>query len=401
MKDNAITVSEFNSLINQTLEFAYPEVVIEGEVANYKLNQGKWVFFDLKDDESLVSCFITAYQLKSVIEDGMMIRVKAVPKLTKWGKFSITVREIELAGEGSVKRAFELLKAKFEKEGFFSEDRKRQLPKIPEKIALITSSQAAAYNDFINIINDRWSGLDIDHIQVQVQGASAASQISSAIDYVNQSGDKYDAVVVIRGGGSPEDLQAFNEEEVVRAVYASSIPTLVGIGHEDDVSLAELAADLRASTPSDAARRLVPDKSEFMGFVSSLLYKIKSIVESTISENNSLLNSFYYSFELNISRMQQDLAETHSRMFSFMDIIISNSKSKLQYQSNLLNSLNPESILARGYSIARVNDKVIKSASQYRTGDKIVLQLHQGKLELSPVNKGVKRDEKQQTEIDF
>jgi exodeoxyribonuclease VII large subunit len=158
MKNEAVSVSQFHALVNQTLEFAYGEIVVEGEVASYKVNQGKWVFFDLKDDTNVVGCFIPIFQLKTTIEDGMLVRVTATPQLTKWGKFSLTVRAVELAGEGSVKRAFELLKAQFQKEGLFTEERKRQLPKYPEKIALITSKQAAAYNDFITILNDRLRG---------------------------------------------------------------------------------------------------------------------------------------------------------------------------------------------------------------------------------------------------
>ncbi|MCX6806271.1 MAG: exodeoxyribonuclease VII large subunit [Patescibacteria group bacterium] len=230
MGNESITVSEFNSLLNQSLNFAYPEVVVEGDVSSYKINQSKWVFFDLKDEESVVGCFMTVYQLKSEIEDGMVVRVKATPQLTKWGKFSLTVKEVELAGEGSVKRAFELLKAKFEKEGLFLPERKRQLPEMPEKVLLITSKQAAAFNDFVSIIDDRWGGLEIDHIQVQVQGAVAAEQIVDAIEYANSCSEKYEVLVIIRGGGSSEDLQAFNNEELVRAVYGSSIPTIVGIG---------------------------------------------------------------------------------------------------------------------------------------------------------------------------
>ena len=185
MKNEAISVSDFNALINQTLSFAYPEVVIEGEVSSFKLNHNKWVFFDLKDnDNSVVNCFMMVFQLRTAIEDGMQIRVRATPKLTNWGKFSLTVHEIELAGEGSVKRAFEMLKAKFEKEGLFEQSRKRQLPKFPRRIALITSRQAAAFNDFVTVLDDRFGGITIDHIQVKVQGESAPQEIQDAIAYL-------------------------------------------------------------------------------------------------------------------------------------------------------------------------------------------------------------------------
>ena len=400
MKNDAITVSEFNAVLNQTLSFAYPEVVVEGEVSSFKVSQGKWVFFDLKDSESVVGCFITTYQLKTALEDGMLIRVKASPQLTKWGKFSLTVKEVELAGEGSVKRAFEMLKAKFEKEGLFSPERKRPLPEFPQKVLLITSAQAAAYNDFVTIINDRWSGIDIDHIQVQVQGALAPTQIVEAIGYANTVSDEYDALVIIRGGGSAEDLQAFNTEEVVRAVFASDIPSIVAIGHEDDVSLAELAADVRAATPTDAARRLVPDRSEIQTRVSGYSNSMLSSLESSVSTSRARLEGFYHSIEIRFNNLRYNLADVFSRSCTAIDVAMNNSVVRLESNKKLLSTLDPRAILARGYSITRINGKVIKSSDQYSSGDTIVIQLHQGKISLKPTDKGDTND-KQQTAISF
>jgi len=401
MGNESITVSEFNSLLNQTLNFAYPEVVVEGEVSSYKINQSKWVFFDLKDEESVVSCFMTVYQLKSEIEDGMVVRVKATPQLTKWGKFSLTVKEIELAGEGSVKRAFELLKAKFEKEGLFLPERKRQLPEMPEKVLLITSKQAAAFNDFVSIIDDRWGGLEIDHIQVQVQGAVAAEQIVDAIEYANSCSEKYEVLVIIRGGGSSEDLQAFNNEELVRVVYGSSIPTIVGIGHEDDISLAELAADVRAATPTDAARRLVPDKKELVSKIKLIESTMLSSLVSLASNGRSLLDDFYHSMEIRINNLKHETAELQSLATTYIAKVVDNSSGQLKLQQKLLNSLNPSAILSRGYSIARVNGRIIKSSSQYKDGDSLVIQLHQGKIELKSNNTGDKKTYDQQAKLNF
>ena len=400
MKNDAISVSEFNAVLNQTLSFAYPEVVVEGEVSGFKVSQGKWVFFDLKDSESVVGCFITTYQLKTELEDGMLIRVKAAPQLTKWGKFSLTVREVELAGEGSVKRAFDLLKAKFEKEGLFAPDRKRPLPEFPQKVMLITSAQAAAFNDFVTIINDRWSGIDIDHIQVQVQGASAPAQIVEAINYTNSVADQYDALVIIRGGGSAEDLQAFNDEAVVRAVFASEVPSIVAIGHEDDVSLAELVADVRAATPTDAARRLVPDRAEILTRVAGLASSMLSSLENNVSISRAQLEGFYHSIEIRFNNLRYNLADVFSRSCTAIETVVHNSVSRLESSKKLLSSLDPRAILSRGYSITRINGKVIKSPDQYSSGDTIVIQLHQGKISLKPQGKGDAND-KQQTAISF
>lgn len=382
MKNEAITVSEFNSLLNQTLSFAYPEVIVEGEVASYKVNQGKWVFFDLKDDSSVVSCFMPIFHLKTTLEDGMMVRVKSVPQLTKWGKFSLTVREVELAGEGSVKRAFELLKAQLHKEGLFDESRKRALPEFPGCILLITSKQAAAYNDFITIIKDRWGGLKIDHVQVQVQGERAVDQVCNAISYANNNSDYYDAVVLIRGGGSAEDMQAFNTEQVVRDVFGSTVPIIVGIGHEDDVSLAELAADVRAATPTDAARRLVPDRAEQRSRVTGYTGRMLSAVETRAVNHRSLLSRYYHSLELRITSMRQHNGELMRRETVAIEVLLTQNRLKFSHFLQLLAGLDPSAILARGYSIARVNDRVLKSPDQINPRDTIMLQLHKGTVAL-------------------
>ena len=253
-------VSDFIALVNQTLEYAYPSVVIEGELSSFKLSKGKFVFFDLKDDQSAVSCFMMSWQLRTPLEDGMKVRVVAVPKLTAWGKFSLTVRDIRPVGEGDIKKSFKLLLAKLQKEGLFDQSRKRRLPHIPQRVGLIASTESAGYADFIKILNGRWGGLDVQVADVQVQGANAAPQIMRAITYFNEHAQPVDVLVVVRGGGSAEDLAVFNEEPLVRTIAASRIPTMVGVGHEVDTSLADLAADVRAATPSNAAQLLVPDR---------------------------------------------------------------------------------------------------------------------------------------------
>lgn len=395
--NEAITVSEFNAMLNQTLAFAYSEIIVEGEVSSFKVNQGKWVFFDLKDSESLVGCFIPIFQLKTALEDGMLIKVKALPQLTKWGKFSLNVREIELSGEGSVKRAFELLKQQFEKEGLFDASRKRSLPEFPQKIFLITSKQAAAYNDFVTVLNDRFGGITIDHYQVQVQGEAAVNQLAQAIEYANSHQSSYDVVVLIRGGGSMEDLQAFNSEKVVRAVYACQLPTIVGIGHEDDVTLAELASDVRAATPTDAARRLIPDKKEVMELIRRLGGELEASLTQHIANDRALLNRYQFLIENQITGLRHNLAELQNQISFKISTLVDASKRHIASQKKLLASLNPESVLARGYSIARVEGRVIKDSNDYDGYSAVVLQLHKGKLNLLPENNGESKND--QTKI--
>lgn len=262
MEKLQLSVSDFVALTNQTLDYAYPTVVIEGEVASFKVNQGKYVFFNLKDAEASIGCFMMAFALRVPIEDGMKVIITASPKLTQWGKFSLTVKSIRPSGEGALKKSFELLKAKLEKEGLFAPERKRLLPEKPRHIAVISSVEAAGYTDFIKILGDRWGGMRVATAHVQVQGDVAPDQMIQALQYFNNQENLPEVVVLIRGGGSADDLGAFNDEALVRAIASSRIPTLVGVGHEVDITLADLAADVRAATPSNAAQILVPDKYE-------------------------------------------------------------------------------------------------------------------------------------------
>lgn len=329
------SVSDFIAVINQTFEYAYPTVEIEGEVASFKINQGKFIFFDIKDAGGSIGCFMTVWQMRTPIEDGMKVVISATPKLTQWGKFSLTVKNVRPSGEGALKKSFELLKAKLDGEGLFTVERKRRLPLTPGHIAVISSVQAAGYADFIKILNDRWGGIKINVAQTLVQGADAPDQIIRAINYFNQQEILPEVLVIIRGGGSADDLAAFNDELLVRAIAGSRIPTLVGVGHEIDESLADLAADVRASTPSNAAQILVPDKNEIIrstrGQIKSLLPKILQIIEVQKQSVDLLLSGAIKNIDDKISNQLKDIVNVKT----------------------LLIQLNPKNVLARGYALLR------------------------------------------------
>lgn len=286
-------VSDFIAYLNQTLEYAYPSVNIEGEVASFKVNQNKYVFFDLKDAEGTVPCFMMVWQLRTPIEDGMKVVITAVPKLTNWGKFSLTVRAIRPSGEGALKQSFALLQQKLNAEGLFAIERKRTLPSMPKRVGVISSTQAAGYGDFIKILDDRWGGLEIVVAHVQVQGEGAPDQMIQALRYLNQQTELLDVIVLIRGGGSADDLSAFNDELLVREIAGSRTPTLVGVGHEVDQTLADLAADVRASTPSNAAQILVPDRQAISqsvrASIQSLLPRVLYVIDQTSQDVRSQL----------------------------------------------------------------------------------------------------------------
>lgn len=289
-----LTPTDFIALVNQTLEYAYSSVVIVGEVSEFKVNQGKWVFFNIKDEETSVPCFMTLWQLSVPLEDGMKVAVRGMPKLTKWGKFSFTVTKVAPVGEGSLKKALEMLKKKLADEGLFDPARKRALPEDLNKIGVISSTDAAGYKDFVKIIDARWGGLKVLTAHTQVQGIDAPEQMIRALKYFNERTD-VQAIVLIRGGGSKDDLSCFNDEALVRAVASSKIPVVCGIGHEIDESLCDLACDVRASTPSNAAELLTRDRkteklNEKMQLIRQRIDSAIRILESEIAQKKRMLD---------------------------------------------------------------------------------------------------------------
>lgn len=330
-----LSVSDFIALTNQTLEYAYPMIEIEGEVSGFKVNQGKFVFFDIKDASASVGCFMMLFSLRVPIEDGMKVIVTASPKLTQWGKFSLTVKAIRPSGEGSLKKSFDLLKAKLDKEGLFAIERKRPLPSVPQNIAVISSTQAAGYADFIKILNDRWGGVTVDVAHVQVQGASAPDQIIRALKYFNSREQLPDVIAIVRGGGSADDLSAFNDELLVREIAASRVPTIVGVGHEIDESLADLAADVRAATPSNAAQIIVPDKAELQRAVRTSVHSLIPRIERMIIDQKDAI------------RDTLELAMMHIEQRINADVEV------LHGTRRILNELDPNRVLERGYAMLR------------------------------------------------
>lgn len=351
-------VSELIAVINQTLDFAYPSVAVEGEVASFKISKGKFAFFDLKDQEGVIGCFMMAYQLRQPLEDGMHIRIVAQPRLTVWGKFSLTVREVVPVGEGSIKRAFALLRAKLEKEGLFDEARKRHLPHIPQRIGLIASVESAGYADFIKILNSRWGGVGVEVADVQVQGMGAAEQIIRAIDHFNQLAELPDVLVIVRGGGSAEDLAVFNDEALVRAVAGSRVRTLVGVGHEVDTSLCDLAADVRAATPSNAAQLLVPDRRAMIQEVTQREHRLFERVTNRVES---------------IKRLVRD---SPIRMATRLEYVLAERRRHVQHAARILTQLDPKVVLRRGYALVRTEkDTLVKQANDVKIGDLLTISL--------------------------
>lgn len=367
MEHTVLSVSDAIALINQTLDYAYPTIVVEGEVASYKVNQGKFVFFDIKDQDGTLGCFMMLFSLRVPLEDGMRVRVVASPKLTQWGKFSLTVRSVQPVGEGALKRSFELLKSKLEQDGLFAPERKRRLPELPSRVAVISSTQAAGYADFIKIINDRWGGLEIEVAHTVVQGTEAPMQIVRAIEYFNQREELPDVIVIIRGGGSVDDLSCFNDEPLVRAIASSRVPVLTGIGHEVDVSLSDMAADVRAATPSNAAQLLVPDRGEIIDRIDRTE---RRLVEQIV---------------LRVRELKQHTETSGSTMRQAVRDVFRRTRKEFEHMEALLMHLDPKQALRRGFAIARMQGKIVRSGKEVGPGDELSIELKD-----AIINTGVK-----------
>ncbi len=355
-------VSEFVAYVNQTFEVAYPFVVIEGEVSSFRVSKGKWVYFDIKDEAATVRCFTTVYALIGPLEDGMLVRVSGTPRLHPLYNFTFNVQSVTPVGEGALQRQVDLLRAKLEAEGLFEVARKRVLPSVPTSIALVASGQSAAYADFIKIARARWGGLTIDHFEVQVQGEAAPEQIVRALTAANAMPELPEVVVLIRGGGSAEDLSAFSDERVVRAVATSRIPTLVAIGHEVDLALAELAADVRASTPSNAAELLLPDRGEEQRHL-----------EAKHRALDAALSTF-------IVQKHQYLVGVREQLDHRLQTLYGAASERVNSLQRLLHALDPRRPLEQGYALVKSTSGVIRRASDVTVDETIEIEFVDGML---------------------
>lgn len=358
----ALSPSDFVALLNQTLEIAYPTVVIEGELANFRVSKNKWIYFDLQDEQAGVKFFGTVYNLPGPLEDGLKIQVLGYPRLHPRFGFSVTVQSMAPVGEGSIKKAADLLRAKLEAEGLFELARKRLLPAIPQTVGLITAANSAAYADFVKILNERWGGVELQLIDVYVQGQQAPLQIVEAIEHFNRLPRLPEVLVITRGGGGAEDLASFNDERVVRAVASSRIPTLVAIGHEIDISLAELAADMRASTPTNAAQLVVPSRSEALAELAAT--------------RKALILKLSHSF----GSANTDLEQSRKYLTSQVNLLLKNLQNDLISTRKLVQIFDPSSALKRGYAIVSKGQKHLTSIRNIKLGDKLKIQLDDGKI---------------------
>lgn len=380
----ALTVSQFVEFLNTALTTAvFPEgAVIEGEVVEYRVSQGKWIWFNLKDAGSIIPCFATVWQLRTPLEDGMQVRVFGMPKVhTKSGKFSVNVDRAELVGEGALRRSFELLKKRLQEEGLFAPERKRPLPHFPKSIGVIASRESAAYGDFLRILGNRWGGVEVKLFHVQVQGKDAVDDIVRAFAYFNAHPDEAEVLVLTRGGGSLEDLMAFNDEAVARAVYASKVPVVSAVGHERDESLTDYVADVRASTPSNAAERVVPDRMDILRDLDAGVRAVASAMDTAVSERRHRIDSLATRLESHVRRRMDAFAGLVERLMQAAKYRLRAVGDELAAHERLLRGLDPKRLLAQGYAVVRHGGKILKDAQYVSPRDRITVQVHHGTLD--------------------
>ena len=364
MEKEPLSVSEFLNLINA--QISEDEFAIAGEVTGFKLHPAG-VFFSVKDSEdSLLRCYLSPYLYRSLgveFEDGSKVVINGYAEIYKRrGDLTMKVNSIALAGEGELKKAYEELKKKLEAEGLF--ERKRELPEFISRVAIITSNSGAVIDDFRK--NIKSLGLNLTLADSRVEGAKAVSEILAGIKYFNAHHEEYDVLVVMRGGGSLEDLQAFNNEKVARAIFASKIPTIAAVGHDRDVPIANLVADVAVSTPTAAAVR------------------VNSSWDSLLLALPQLSDELVHRFELNFLPDFSNLGQSISMAF---ESLLETIKVKLKTAESLLAAHDPRNILKLGYSITlNESGKTVKSANNLKVGDELKTQFAKGSI-WSKINK--------------
>ncbi len=407
VSDQPLPVSRFLDGLN--IELSGMAARVQGEVSSVDVRE-RVVYFTLKDteDESTLNCLIFRYQYEIsgvALAIGDEVIVEGVPEIYKpSGRLSLKVGVIELFGEGALKKAYEELRKKLETEGLFAPERKKVLPKFPERIALITSEQGAAIGDFT--MNLGQQGLKVDFYPVSVEGKKAVFEIIEALKYFNQRANDYDVLVLIRGGGSLESLQAFNNEALTREVAACEIPTLLGVGHEKDITLAALVADVMVSTPTAAARTLREPWEAARGLVEHFRYQLPTLfrerlsdtrhdlewksetllsklgifierarsLEQDITERLTLLRSLVREQLSNLDRNRSDLVQGFTGLLARVS-------ERFSHTEERLHQYDPRAVLRLGYSLVRSGGKVMRSITQTAVGDILDIQLSDGRLE--------------------
>lgn len=387
-----LTVSQLNfylkSLLDndQHLQF----LLLEGEISNLTDHYSSGhIYFSLKDEKSVVKAVMFSYAAKNLKfkpQSGMKVLVRGRVSLYEpSGQYQVYVEDMQPDGVGALALQFEQLKEKLSKEGLFAKEHKKSLPLYPETIGVITSPTGAAVRDIFNVLSRRYPCADIVMCPVLVQGENAAASLTQAIQSFSHS-NIADVIIIGRGGGSQEDLWAFNDEQLARAIYNCDTPVISAVGHETDFTICDFVSDLRAPTPSAAAELAVPDKTELLESLKAQQQYIYSIIDKKIvNYENELKNHsrlmFAYSPETKVSEYTKLLSNIATRMISLSDKLINTNTESLAKTASKISALNPVNVLMRGYSyITNQDNKTISSVGDVSSGDTINIKVHDGDI---------------------
>jgi exodeoxyribonuclease VII large subunit len=359
LADNKIfSVSEINSLVRLLIEEYYPEVAVLGEVSNFKRHTSGHLYFTLKDADSQLRavCFRgNARGIKIEMEDGIKVVVRGRLTLYEgYGQYQIVAHDIEAAGEGELERAYRELLAKLQEEGLFDEELKQDLPAYPNLIAVVTSPTGAAVKDVLSTLERRWPCVEVLLVPVAVQGEQAAPEIVAALDRLGAVAG-LDVVILGRGGGSLEDLWAFNEEIVARAIHRCPVPVISAVGHETDFTIADFVADVRAATPTMAAELAVPLREEVSAEVDAKIRWLVSFVENRLRLESARLQELLRSYGLGqvrgkIENLMQRVDYTLDKLRLSLSAIVGDKRNAFESYYSKLAALDPKGILSRGYT---------------------------------------------------
>ncbi|MCA9235650.1 MAG: exodeoxyribonuclease VII large subunit [Planctomycetales bacterium] len=385
--DRVQSVSQLTALLKGVIETAFADVWVAGEISNFSRPQSGHCYLTLKDDAAQLRAVIwrgTASRLRVDLRDGVEVicrgRLDLYPPR---GSYQLVIDELHLQGEGAVEAALRKLREKLAAEGLFAAERKRPLPRTPRRIGVVTSPTGAAIRDFLEVLRRRWRGVEVLILPTRVQGDGAAKEIAAAIANAARIRPELDVLVVTRGGGSLEDLWCFNEEPVVRAIAGSPIPTISAIGHEIDVTLSDLAADVRALTPSEAAERVAPAASEMTELVASLHGRMRRALVGRAEQMRAWLDALASRPALarpadGVRQLARRADELSQRLDAGVATAVRDNRGKLGVAAGRLEALSPLAVLGRGYSLTQRDGRLVASVSQLKAGDLIATTLADG-----------------------
>lgn len=382
------SISEITRTIKMLLEDSLPTIWIEGEVSNFKAHYSGHYYFTLKDSEAQISAVMwrsRTTQQPFIPEDGMKIQALGNIRLyEKSGRYQIDIIRMRQAGVGQLQMEFEQLKQRLNEEGLFKQEFKKPLPEFPQSVGIITSSTGAAVQDMINVLKRRAPYVEVIIKPVKVQGQGAAEEIAAAIKAFNRYG-AIDLLIVGRGGGSLEDLWAFNEEIVARALFESKIPVISAVGHEIDFTISDFVADLRAPTPSAAAELAVPDSEDFRSRMAYYSQRLTTLFENRLEILRNRIDGITKSYGLRRleDRLKQyalQIDDLNANLVQAISIKKNRNQETVKFYAQRLASLNPRQVLRRGYSITYWNDTVLRDLNQVQSGDKLITEIALGKI---------------------